>query len=45
VVENAGSVILTVQRTGDTNAAVSVDYPGDTNGGIGFRVVLAPGQP
>ena len=26
VTENAGSVILTVQRTGDTNAAVSVDY-------------------
>jgi len=26
VAENAGSVILTVQRTGDTNGAVSVDY-------------------
>ena len=24
--ENAGTVILTVQRTGDTNTAVSVDY-------------------
>ena len=31
VAENAGSVILTVQRTGDTNAAVSVDYA-STNG-------------
>ena len=26
VAENAGSVIFTVQRTGDTNAVVSVDY-------------------
>lgn len=26
VAENAGSVILTVQRTGDTNGVVSVDY-------------------
>ena len=31
VAENAGSVILTVQRTGDTNGAVSVDYA-STNG-------------